>query len=165
MQAITMASELLTAGKTQVLLGPINLILIESIFIEGRQKMVKIEGVCRSVLEEAEWVAIATVGDGKIHLVGTWGDYISTPGISENEISVPAGWYNETEKNLERNDQIELLCASRNVQGNHGPGKGCRIRGRGRILTQGKQADVAKAKFSWARGVLLIQVEEVTEML
>lgn len=127
--------------------------------------MMKIEGICRSVLEATEWVAIATVRDGSAHLVGTWGDYISTLGIEENEIRVPAGWYFETEKNLERDDRVELLCASRKVQGQQGPGKGCRIRGRGRILTQGKQADAAREKFPWARGVLLIKVEEVVEML
>ena len=127
--------------------------------------MSKIEGICRRVLEEAEWVAIATVGDGSAHLVATWGDYISALGIKENEISVPAGWYVETEKNLKRSDRIDMLCASRNVPGHHGPGKGCRIKGRGRILTQGKQADAAREKFSWARGVLLVQVEEVTELL
>lgn len=127
--------------------------------------MMKIEDVCRSVLEQSEWVAMATVRDGNPHLVGTWGDYISALGINEDEISVPAGWYQETEKNLEYNDRIELLCASRKIEGHHGPGKGCRIRGRGRILTHGKQADAAREKFPWARGVLLIRVEEVTELL
>lgn len=127
--------------------------------------MTTIEGLSKRVLEETEWVAIATVGNGNLHLVGTWGDYISALGIEENEISVPAGWYVETEKNLERNDQIELLCASRNVQGNHGPGKGCRIRGTGRILTHGKKAEAVREKFPWARGVLVVQVEEVTELL
>jgi hypothetical protein len=127
--------------------------------------MTKIRGICESVLEETEWVAIATVRDGNAHLVGTWGDYISALGIAENEIRVPAGWYFETEKNLERDDHVELLCASRKVRGDHGPGKGCRITGTGRILTSGKQAEAAREKFPWARGILLIQVEEVTELL
>jgi hypothetical protein len=70
--------------------------------------MSKIEGICKRVLEETEWVAIATVGDGNAHLVATWGAYISSLGIKENEISVPAGWYVETEKNLEQNDRIEI---------------------------------------------------------
>lgn len=144
---------------------PGDLETVRAMQINKEKKMTKIEGMCRRVLEETEWVAIATLGDGNVHLVGTWGDYISSIGIKENEISVPAGWYFETEKNLERSDRIEILCASRNVQGKHGPGKGCRIKGRGRLLTHGKQADAVREKFPWARGVLLIQAEEVTELL
>ncbi|MDR3631317.1 MAG: pyridoxamine 5'-phosphate oxidase family protein [Desulfocapsaceae bacterium] len=127
--------------------------------------MKKIQGICKNVIEATEWVVVASVGENGPHVVGTWGEYLVALGIQDNEIRIPVGGYLETERNLEHNPYLEILCASRKVQGEHGPGKGCRIRGTGRIRTTGDQAAAVRGKFPWARGVLVITVEEVTEML
>lgn len=128
--------------------------------------MAKIEGKCREVLDKTEWVAIATTGDDGPHLAGTWGGYIRALGIKDDEIIlVPAGGYLKTEQNLEEDNRIEILCATRQVQGGNGPGKGCRIRGTGHLQTSGELAEVARKKFPWARGVLVIKTEEVIEQL
>lgn len=128
--------------------------------------MAKIEGKCREVLDKTEWVAIATTGDDGPHLAGTWGGYIRALGIKDDEvILVPAGGYLKTEQNLEKDNRIEILCATRRVQGGNGPGKGCRIRGTGQLQTSGELAEVARKKFPWARGVLVIKAEEVIEQL
>jgi hypothetical protein len=63
------------------------------------------------------------------------------------------------------NSRIELLCGTRQVQGNHGPGKGCRIRGTGMIQKNGERYEAVKKLFPWARGVLVIKAEEVYEQL
>jgi hypothetical protein len=128
--------------------------------------MAKIEGICREVLDNAQWVAIATTGDDGAHLVGTWGAYIKSLGIKDDElVLVPAGYYHKTEENLKKNSRIELLAGTRKVAGINGPGKGCFIRGKGEIQTSGELADLAKKKFPWARGVLVIKAEEVLEQL
>jgi predicted pyridoxine 5'-phosphate oxidase superfamily flavin-nucleotide-binding protein len=127
--------------------------------------MDKIENKCREVLEKGEWVAIATMGTDGPHLAGTWGDYIRALGISETELRIPVAGYRKTEQNLAQNNAIELLCGTRLVEGAHGPGKGCRIRGRGRITTSGDQAEAAKKQFTWARGVLIVTVEEALPQL
>jgi len=125
----------------------------------------KIEGKCREVIEKAEWVAIATAGKDGPHLVATWGDYIRVLGTKDDKILVPVAGYQITDQNLTRDNRIEILCATRQVPGAHGPGKGCRIRGTGQIQTSGDFAEVAKRKFPWARGVLIIKIEEVAEQL
>ncbi len=128
--------------------------------------MVKIEGKCKEVIDKTEWIAIATCGDSGPHVVATWGDYVRVLGIKDNGIIViPAGHYNTTEENLKKNNRVELLIASKQVQGNYGPGQGCSISGKGEIQTSGKFADMAKSKFSWARGALVITVEKVNMQL
>lgn len=130
--------------------------------------MSKIEGICREVIDKAEWIAIATSGAEGAHLAGTWGEYIRTLGIENDEfLLVPVGGYRTTERNLvsDNSNRIELLCASKQVQGAHGPGKGCRIRGTGQIQTSGDPFAAAKKKFPWARGVLIVKVEEVKAQL
>ncbi len=128
--------------------------------------MAKIENVCREVINKSEWVAIATAGVAGAHLAGTWGEFVRTLGVENDEvILVPVGGYRITEKNLSMDNRIELLCATRQVQGNNGPGKGCRIRGTGRIETSGDRFAAAKKKFPWARGVLVVKAEEVSAQL
>jgi hypothetical protein len=128
--------------------------------------MAKIEKKCKEVLDKAEWVAIATVGADGPHLAATWGEYIKALGtVDDDTLLVPIGGYVKTEDNLSMNSRIELLCGTRQVEGNHGPGKGCRIRGTGQIQMYGEKFEQAKKKFPWARGVLVIHVEEVHEQL
>jgi hypothetical protein len=128
--------------------------------------MAKIEGICREVLDNAEWVAIATTGADGVHVVGTWGAYIKSMGIIDGEtVLVPAGYYHKTEDNLEKDSRIEMLAATRKVRGANGPGKGCVIRGSGKIQTAGELAELAKKKFPWARGGLVVKAEEVLEQL
>jgi hypothetical protein len=80
-------------------------------------------------------------------------------------IVIPAGHYNITEENLKKDDRVELLIASKQVQGNYGTGQRCCISGKGELQTSGKFAEMAKEKFSWARGALVIKVTEVSTQL
>ncbi|VVB88414.1 Pyridoxamine 5'-phosphate oxidase [uncultured archaeon] len=128
--------------------------------------MVKIEGKCREVLDKTEWVAIATCGDSGPHMAGTWGEYVRALQIKDSGIIViPAGHFNITEENLKKNNRVELLIASRQVQRTYGPGQGCSISGIGEIQTSGKFAEMVKSKFPWARGALVITVEKVNPQL
>ncbi len=128
--------------------------------------MAKIEGKCKEVIERTEWVAIATCGDDGPHIVATWGDYVRAIGIKDGMIIIiPAGGYNKTAENLKKNNRVELLIASKQVQGSHGPGQGCSITGRGEVQISGEFAEAARKKFSWARGALVIRVEQVKTQL
>jgi hypothetical protein len=127
--------------------------------------MTKIEGVCRDVCEATEFVTIVTTGDDGPHVVGNWGDYVRVLGINENTIVFPAGRYHQTEKNLHRNNRIQLLVASKKVQGTRSPGQGCLIIGTCEILSSGDIVDAVKAKFPWARGAMVIHVEDVKNQL
>ena len=122
--------------------------------------MARIEGVCRDVCETTEFVTIVTMGDDGPHVVGNWGDYMRLLGINENMLVFPVGRYHQTETNLRRNNRIQLLVASRKVQGTRSPGQGCLIVGTGEILHSGDIVDAVKAKFPWARGAMVIHVED-----
>jgi len=127
--------------------------------------MAKINGKCREVMDKTEWVAITSLGSDGPHMVGTWGDYIRSMSIKDDEvITIPARKYNKTEENLRENGRVELLIASKQVQASHALGQGCRISGKGELQTTGEFAEVAKGKFPWARGALVIKVEEVKSL-
>ena len=127
--------------------------------------MTKIEGTCRDVCEATEFVTIVTTGDDGPHVVGNWGDYMRKLGIKEDMLIFPAGRYLQTEKNLCKNNRIQLLVASRRVQGTRAPGQGYVIVGTGEILNSGDIVDAVKAKFPWARGAMVIHVEDVKAQL
>ncbi|MBI4446136.1 MAG: pyridoxamine 5'-phosphate oxidase family protein [Acidobacteria bacterium] len=114
----------------------------------------------REIWEKAEWAAIATSGDGQPHVVGAWGDDLRrlTPSLDET-IVVPAGRFHKTEENLIRSSRIEVLLASRQVRGTRSPGQGCSLIGTGEVQTSGQYAELARTKFPWARGALVIRIE------
>jgi hypothetical protein len=128
--------------------------------------MAKIEGKCREVVDKAEWVCIGTSGIDGPNLVGTWGDYVRALGIRNDEIVlVPAAGYYKAEENIAKGSKVELLWATRAVEGTYGPGKGCKIRGTGEFQTSGEFAEETKQKYPFARAVLVVKVEEVIEQL
>jgi hypothetical protein len=127
--------------------------------------MTKLEGVCREVCEATEFVTIVTTGGDGPHVVGNWGDYMRILGIKDDKIVFPAGRYQQTEQNLRVNNRIQLLVASKQVNGSRSPGQGCLITGTAEILTSGDLVETVKAKFPWARGALVIHVEDVKAQL
>ena len=127
--------------------------------------MKTIEGTCREVCEATEFVTIVTSGDDGPHVVGNWGDYMRTLGIKDNTLLFPVGHYRQTETNLRKNSRVQLLVASKRVPGTRSPGQGYLILGTAEILTSGDTVDAVKAKFPWARGAMIVHVEEVQAQL
>lgn len=127
--------------------------------------MSAIDAVTRELLDKTEFVTIVTEGPDGPHVVGNWGDYLRRLGFDEDRLVMPAGYYRQTEENLQRDNRVQVLVASRSVQGNHGPGQGCVLRGTAAILEEGELAERAKSAFPWARGALVITVESVHTQL
>jgi hypothetical protein len=127
--------------------------------------MAVLDGTCREVLEQTEFVAIVTNAAGGPHVVATWGDYVRRLGSEGDRLLIPVGMLRQTEANLALDSRIQLLVASRKVEGTRGPGQGCLIEGNGTIITSGEEADRVKAAFPWARGALVVNVEKVTAQL
>jgi hypothetical protein len=126
--------------------------------------MAKIEGVCRQVCDATEYVAIVTLGEDGPHLAGHWGSYMFLD-VEEDVVVFPVGRFQRTEQNLRRNGRIQLLVASKQVQGTKGPGQGCEIRGSGEVVASGKFVDAVRTRFPWARGALVVRVEETSTQL
>ncbi len=127
--------------------------------------MPEIDDVCREVWNATEFVAIVTNGPDGPHVVGNWGDYVRKLGLRDDMVVMPAGKYRQTEENLRLDSRVTLLIASRQVAGTNGPGQGCEISGRGEIVSEGPLAEEAKQHFPWARGALVVHVEEVRTQL
>lgn len=117
------------------------------------------------VLDHTEFIAIVTQGDDGPHVVGTWGEYVRKLNPTAETLAVPAGGYRELEKNLASDDRVTLLIASRAVAGSNGPGQGCAIQGRAELVTEGSVAENVKSHFPWARGALVISVQEISIQL
>jgi predicted pyridoxine 5'-phosphate oxidase superfamily flavin-nucleotide-binding protein len=122
-------------------------------------------GTCREVLDETEVVAMVTEGPDGPHITATWGEYVRTLGIEEDRLVIPAGFYRQMEANLGRNPAIQILVASRKVQGNIGPGQGFTLKGTGRIVDSGPDMDRVKAHFDWARAALIVDITEAVAHL
>ena len=57
------------------------------------EAMMKIEGVCKEVIEKSEWVAIATAGPEGPHLAACWSHNVRALGIQDDRILIPAWRY------------------------------------------------------------------------
>jgi hypothetical protein len=126
----------------------------------------KFDDKVKEVIEKTEVVCIATCGNDGPHLVATWGDYVRNIGIKDSGVIViPAGGYRKTEENLNSSDRVEVMIASKDVEGTRGPGKGFLLSGRGEVQTSGELADMARSKYPWARGALVIYVEKIEGLL
>jgi pyridoxamine 5'-phosphate oxidase-like protein len=124
-----------------------------------------VDDVCLDVLDATEFVAIVTNGEDGPHVVGNWGEYIRKLSPNAETIVMPAGGYHRTEKNLARDNRIKLLIASRRLRGSHGPGQGCVVSGTAELVTEGSIVEEVKSHFPWARGALVVSVEEIVPQL
>ena len=127
--------------------------------------MTLLDGACREVLEKTEFVAMVTAGPQGPHITATWGDYVRKLGFEDNRLLIPAGYYHQMEANLEHNAEIQLLVASRGVEGKLGPGQGFTLKGTGKIVDSGEEMDRVKTHFPWARGALVVEVVEAISHL
>jgi len=126
--------------------------------------MARIEGVCREVCDATEYVTIVTSGPDGPHLAGHWGSYMRIVEPGETVV-FPVGRFQRTEQNLRANGRIQLMVASRKVQGTRSPGQGCVIDGTGEVVAAGEYVDLVREKFPWARGALVVQVASVSTQL
>jgi len=126
--------------------------------------MARIEGVCREVCDATEYVTIVTSGPEGPHLAGHWGNYMRI--VDPGEVVVfPVGRFQRTEQNLRAHGRMQLMVASRKVQGSRSPGQGCVIDGTGEIVTAGEYLDLVREKFPWARGALVMRVGSTSTQL
>lgn len=121
---------------------------------------------CKEVIDKTEWISITTNSEAGPHVVAAWGYRLRKIGIQDGKtIALPAGKYFQTEQNLAKDPNVQLLMASGDIQRTGGnKGQGYRFLGKGEVQTKGPLVDLVKNDFPWARGALVIQVEKI-EML
>ncbi len=115
------------------------------------------------VLKYEGVVALVTQGVNGAHVVNTWNSYIT---ITQNERLIsPVGGMRKTESNIQQNNMVLMTLGSREVQGYHSPGTGFLINGTATFIYEGDEFDQLKQKYSWARAVLEIKPDSVTQTL
>ena len=115
------------------------------------------------VLNHEGVVAIVTQGVNVAHVVNTWNSYIT---ITQDERLIsPVGGMRKTESNVQQNNTVLMTLGSREVQGYHSPGTGFLINGKATFIYEGDEFAQLKQKYSWARALLEIKPESVTQTL
>lgn len=115
------------------------------------------------VLKHEGVVAIASQG-AELHLVNTWNSYVQV--ADGRTLLLPAGGMHKTEKNVSANSRVLLTLGSREVIGKRGqPGAGFLVAGTAEFVFAGEDFDRVRQRFPWARAVLKIAVESVTQTL
>lgn len=115
------------------------------------------------VLKHEGVVAIATQGEDGPHLVNTWNTYIKV--TEDNRLFIPAGFMQQTEANINKNNNVLLTFGAREVEGNHGPGTGFLVKGTASFVTSGADFEDFKQKFPWMRAILEVKVASAQQTL
>ncbi len=117
----------------------------------------------REILKHEGVVAIVTQDAREAHLVNTWNSYCTI--TVDGRLLYPAGGMKTTERNLGRDDRVQMSFGSREVEGLRGPGAGFLLRGRASFLTSGADFAAVRQRFPWARAAVEIKVESATQTL
>lgn len=115
------------------------------------------------VLRQEGVVAIATQGETGPHLVNTWHNYVQI--TKEGVMLIPAGYFQQTEANIAKDNRVAITVGSREVAGKNGPGTGFLVKGNAAFETSGPNYDAIKAKFPWARAALVVTVLSAEQTL
>lgn len=117
----------------------------------------------KEVIRKEGVVSIVSCADGEAHVVNTWNSYIVIP--DENRILLPAWAMRETEKKVDKNNNVLLTIGSKEVEGRMGQGTGFLIKGTAKFISSGPEYDMMKNKFSFLTRVLEITVTSVKQTI
>lgn len=115
------------------------------------------------VLKHEGVVAVVSQGPEGVHVINTWNSYLTI--TSDERIIGPVGKMNKTESNVKVNSTVLVTLGSREVQGFNSKGTGFLIKGAASFEYQGDEFNEIKQRFPWARAVLEIKPESITQTL
>jgi hypothetical protein len=115
------------------------------------------------VLKHEGVVAIVTQASEAAHVVNTWNSYITI--AEDGRLLGPVGGMNTTEANIKKNNRVLITLGSREVNGFHSKGTGFLVTVTAASIHKGTEFDEVKQKFPWARAVLEIRPESITQTL
>ena len=96
-------------------------------------------------------------------MVNTWNSYVQI--TADGRLLIPAGYMQQTEANIVYNNNVLITLGSSKVAGKMGPGTGFLIKGTAAFISSGPDFDVMKARFAWARAVVVVTVVSVDQTL
>lgn len=117
----------------------------------------------KEVLKYEGVVAIASQGENDFHISNTWNSYLRI--IDDNRILLPVGGMKKTESNINFKNKVLLTLGSREVMGFNSKGTGFLIRASAKFYYSGSEYELIKKDYPWARAVLEIKPESITQTL
>lgn len=114
------------------------------------------------ILKHEGPASFATYGTDGIHMAATWNSYIDV--IDNNNLLIPAGHLNKSQRNIEAGSGIQMILASKNVDGLQGKGAGFLLKGKAKFESDGANFDKIKSRFSWVRSAMVFHVTEISEL-
>lgn len=115
------------------------------------------------VLKNEGVVAIVSQGKNGPHVVNTWNSYIKI--TEDKRIIAPVGGMKVTESNIQENNNILMTIGSREVEGFHSMGTGFLITASASFAHEGSDYEHMKQSFPWARAIIVITPETITQTL
>lgn len=117
----------------------------------------------KEVLKYEGVVSIVSKGASDAHVVNTWNSYLKV--ADDGRLLGPVGGMNKTEANIQENNEVLMTLGSREVQGFHSKGTGFFIKGSAVFIYEGAKFDEIKQSFPWARAVIEITTQSITQTL
>ncbi len=117
----------------------------------------------KEILAKEGAATFATIGNEGSHLAATWNSYITL--LETDELLIPVGGLHETEQNVNLNNNVQMIVASKEVIGMHGPGAGFVLKGHAKFENSGRSFDQVKSRFPWARAVMIFQPVDVKQLV
>ena len=116
-----------------------------------------------TVVSKEGVVSIVSWADNEAHVVNTWNSYLAFAG--EDKILIPVFGMRNTQKKIEKNNNVLLTLGTKEVEGKMGPGTGYLIKGTAEFVKSGPEFDKVKENFSWANRVLEVTVTAVKQTI
>lgn len=115
------------------------------------------------VLKHEGVVSVTSWANENVHVANTWNSYVHI--TDDEKMLIPAAWFNRTEKNTDVQDKIIVTLGSHEVQGKMGMGTGFVVDGTAKFLTEGKDFEMMKAKYSFLTRVLEITLQAIRQTI
>lgn len=120
-----------------------------------------LDATVRAVLSAEGSATFVTKGPEGPHLVATWQSYLDL--LDDEALAFPAGGYRTTEANLARDPSVQMVIADKRPA--EGPALGFRLSGRAELQSGNELHARLKARYPWCRGVVVMRVEKVEQIL
>ncbi len=115
------------------------------------------------ILKHEGPASFATLGSDGIHLAATWNSYIEV--LHPDTLLIPAGYLNQTQRNVEAGSEVQMIIGSKNVIGTQGNGSGFLLKGKAKFEQSGPNFEKLKSRFNWLRAAMVFNVKEVKELI
>lgn len=115
------------------------------------------------ILEHEGPASFATTGSEGPHMAATWNSYIEV--AADSAIIIPVGNLEKTEENIKAGSKLQMIVASKEVNGTNGPGAGFLLKGSAEFKKTGREFERIRSRFPWARAIMIFNIEEEKQLI